>query len=153
VLVHLIAGPNAVVSLHDEPVRGLGDPIDVVAGDSRFGTLSAGTFVILRLEGMLSGFLEEVERIEATIDALDEKALRAPRPADLIEPLVDVRRRVSILRRSLAGQREVFAALTRPFAEDRRALGHRDQSLRPGSSASSSPSTSSGTRCSDPSTT
>jgi hypothetical protein len=53
VLVHLVAGRNVVVSLHDGPVRGLADPIEAIAGDPRFGRLSGGVFAGLLLEGIL----------------------------------------------------------------------------------------------------
>jgi magnesium transporter len=124
VLVHLVAGPNVVVSLHDGPVRGLADPIEAIAGDPRFGRLSGGVFTGLLLEGMLAGYRAEVERIGRLIDELDDQALRARRPSELIDDLVDVRHQIGVLRRGLFGQQPVFRSLVRPIeGEPERAVG------------------------------
>jgi len=117
VWLHLVAAPNRVVSLHAESVRHLSEPVAVVASDPRFGRLDAGTFLGLLLDGMLDGYFSEVERIEQVIDDLDARALRHDRSDPLLNELVDVRRRIAFLRRSLAPQREVFAALLRPVAD------------------------------------
>jgi magnesium transporter len=123
VTVHIIAAPNAVVSLHDKAVLGLEDPVAAVAGDPRFGRLDAGTFVGLLLDGMLNGFFQELEDIERSLDKIDERAMgREPSDA-LLKELVSARHRIAILRRTLAPQREVYAALTRPTEDDSSPIG------------------------------
>jgi Mg2+ and Co2+ transporter CorA len=120
VVVHLVAGPNVVASLHDGRVRGLADPIDAIAGDPRFGRLGGGVFTGLLLEGMLAGYRAEAERIGRVIDDLDEQALRERRPTELIDELVEVRHQVALLRRGLFGQQPVFNSLVRPIEGDRK---------------------------------
>ena len=92
----------------------------MVAADPRFGRLDAGTFLGLLLDGVLDGYFGEVERIEQVIDDIDSRALRSDQADPLLDELVAVRRRIAILRRALAPQREVFAALLRPV-EDKEA--------------------------------
>ena len=110
----LVAAPNRVVSIHREPVRRLSEPIAIVAADPRFGRLDAGTFLGLLLDGMLDGYFHEVERIEQAIDEIDSEALRSDESDPLLVRMVAIRQRIAVLRRALAPQREVFAALLRP---------------------------------------
>jgi Mg2+ and Co2+ transporter CorA len=98
----------------------LDEPIRIVASDPRFGRLDAGTFLGLLLDGLLDGYFREVERIERVIDRVDERALTSEQTQPLLDALVTLRRRVAGLRRSLAPQREVFAALARPVDPDAR---------------------------------
>lgn len=114
----LVAAPNRVVSMHRESVRHLSEPIAVVAADPRFGRLNAGTFLGLLLDGMLDGYFHEVERIERAIDGIDARALQSDRSDPLLADLVAVRQRTAVLRRALAPQREVFAALLRPVEDE-----------------------------------
>jgi Mg2+ and Co2+ transporter CorA len=116
--LHLVAARDLVVSLHPGPMAHLDEPVEIVAGDPRFGRLDAGTFLGLLLDGMLDGYFREVEVVEQAIDQLDTRALAAKRVAPLTDDLVAVRRRIATLRHELAPQREVFAALVRPVEED-----------------------------------
>jgi len=85
VLVHIVAAPNAVVSVHDRAVLGLEDLVAAAAGDPRFGRLDAGTFVGLLLDGMMNGYYRELEDIERGLDEIDERALgREPTDALLL---------------------------------------------------------------------
>lgn len=116
----LIAARNLVVSVHVEAMPMLERPIRIVASDPRFGRLDAGTFLGLLLDGMLDGYFREVERIERVIDGVDDRALRSGDAQPQLDELVELRRRIARLRRALAPQREVFAALTRPIDPDAR---------------------------------
>jgi magnesium transporter len=116
VLVHLVAVPNAVVSIHDRPVRGLEDAVRAHAGDPGFGDLDAGTFLGLLLDGILDGYHDELEAIERDVDRVDEAALRRDPTDEILKHLVSIRRRTATLRRSLAPQRAVYQTLARPIA-------------------------------------
>jgi Mg2+ and Co2+ transporter CorA len=116
----LVAAPNLVVSVHAEVMPMLERPIRIVASDPRFGRLDAGTFLGLLLDGMLDGYFREVERVERQIDLVDDRALRSDDAQPLLDELVHLRRRIARLRRALAPQREVFAAMTRPVDPDAR---------------------------------
>ncbi len=112
--------PRLLRLAHDTAVLGLEA---AVAGDPRFGHLDAGTFVGLLLEGMLNGFYTELEGIERGLDEIDERALgREPSDA-LLGDLVSARHRIAVLRRTLAPQREVYAALARPTDDENQPIG------------------------------
>jgi magnesium transporter len=123
VLVHIVAVPNAVVTVHKGAVLGLEDPVAAVAGDPRFGDLNAGTFVGLLLDGMLNGYYRELEGIERVLDKIDERALGREPTEALLSDLVSARRRIAVLRRTLAPQREVYAALSRPIGDNSSPIG------------------------------
>jgi Mg2+ and Co2+ transporter CorA len=122
-------GRNIVVTIHDAPIRGMADPIAVVAGDPRFGRLDAGRFAGLLLEGVLHGYDAAVDEIETAIDRLDEFALRPDRDDDVLDAMVRLRRRISDLRRWLAPQRAVVADLTRPVEDEPSPIGLPDATL------------------------
>jgi magnesium transporter len=123
VVVHLVAAPNVVVSVHDKPILGLDDPIAAVAGDPRFGRLNAGTFLGLLLDGILNGFFLELEDIDRRVDEIDERALSREPTDQLVRELVLIRRRIAILRRTIGPQREVYAALARPIRDESSPIG------------------------------
>ncbi|MFN8517820.1 MAG: CorA family divalent cation transporter [Chloroflexota bacterium] len=114
----LVAGPNLVISVHRERIAHLDEPIQVFASDPRFGRLDAGTFLGLLLDGVVDGYLSEVEEVERVIDDLDQRALSDRDLEPLLDELVVVRGRIASLRRTIAPHREVFASLARP-ADDR----------------------------------
>ncbi len=113
----LVAVPNMVVSIHRDRIPHLDEPVQVFSSDPRFGRLDAGTFAGLLMDGVIDGYLGEVEEIECVIDDLDEQALTARDLEPLLDELVRVRGRIATLRRTIAPHQEVFAALARP-AED-----------------------------------
>ena len=110
----IVAAPNTVVSIHQDRIDHLEEPVRVVASDPRFGRLDAGTFAGLLMDGVIDGYFDEVERIEMTIDELDQRALADRDLEPLLDELVVVRSRIAALRRIIAPHREVFAALARP---------------------------------------
>jgi magnesium transporter len=114
VVLDIIAAPNIVVTVHDGPIDGLDLPLDVPKDETTFGKLDAPAFTALLLDGMLTGYFHAVEAVERRIDELDDRALRAPRPDDVLGELVELRRQVAVVRRALSPQREVFYTLERP---------------------------------------
>jgi magnesium transporter len=123
VRIDVLLARNVVVSIHDEPIRGMADPIDTVAEDPRFGRLDAGRFGGLLLDGILDGYDAAVEELERDIDRLDETALRSEQREDVLETMVTLRRRIAALRRWLAPSRAVFAAVTRPIDDEPSPIG------------------------------
>jgi magnesium transporter len=114
VVLDLVAAPNIVVTVHDEPIEGLGLPVDVPKSETTFGALDAPAFTATLLDGMLTGYFHVIETLERRIDELDERALRASRPDEILAELVALRRQIANLRRSLSAQRDVFYSLERP---------------------------------------
>jgi magnesium transporter len=125
----LLLARNIVITIHDEPIRGLADPVRVMAHDPRFGRLDAGHFAGLLLEGMLAGYDEVIEDLWRAIDDLDERALQREPSEDLLEAMVELRRHIASLRRALAPQRAVFVALITPVEDDPPPVGIPDAAL------------------------
>ena len=66
------------------------------------------------VDSAVTSYFKSVDEIEEVVDRLDAVALaRRSRPG-LLADLVEIRRRISRLRRVLSGQREVFAAFATP---------------------------------------
>ena len=129
VRLHLVLARNIVVSIHEQPIRGLADPVRIVARDPRFGRLDAGRFAGLLLDGVLHGYDDVLEDIERDIDGLDERALRRDTQEDLLHAMVGLRRRIAVLRRALAPARAVFASLVRPIDAEPSPIGTPDPEL------------------------
>jgi Mg2+ and Co2+ transporter CorA len=112
--VEVLARGNAVLTLREEQVAGLGDLLELVEGRSELGSLDAATFTALLIEGLVHAFFVATDAIEHDIDELDQRALRATPNQAFVRELADLRRRIAILRRTLAPNRSVVAALARP---------------------------------------
>jgi magnesium transporter len=114
VVVDCFVGGNWVLTAHNAGVAALEDFRDIVSGEGEIGILDAPSFLSALLEWVVTSYLRAFDEIEATLEELDVNALGAPSsdPEEQIKTLVEARRRVGRLRRSLAPHREVFAALS-----------------------------------------
>jgi Mg2+ and Co2+ transporter CorA len=110
----LIAAGNVVASWHAEPVAILSDIDDRIEADATIGQLDAAAFVASAVDAVVTSYFKSVDEIEAVVDRLDAVALGGDPEHDVLADLVEVRRRISRLRRVLSGQREVFAAFATP---------------------------------------
>lgn len=108
----VVAGrSNIVISVHAGSIGFLDKIDDRVELDAEVGSISAATFVALLLGGAVTSYFKAVDAIEDDVDELDARALKRDDRQDLLNDLVVIRRRLARLRRTLAGHREVFAAL------------------------------------------
>lgn len=82
--------------------------------DTTIGSLTTHDFAAALLDLHLEAYFQEIARIEALIDKLDEQALTRPSSKTLLGRMVSLRRRVSRLRTLLSAQRPVFYGLSRP---------------------------------------
>ena len=112
--VDIVAGHDWVVTVHDEPLSALARFDATTEGETRLGALDAASFVAAVADEVLADYLESVEDIEREIDRLDERALRHGSGADILGQIVRMRRRIGLIRRTLAPHRVAFAALGRP---------------------------------------
>jgi magnesium transporter len=110
----LIAGRNVVLSHHAEPVAILRNLDDRIESDATIGQLDAAAFVASAIDSAVTSYFKSVDEIEAVVDRIDAVALGGDPGHDVLADLVEVRRRISRLRRVLSGQREVFAAFATP---------------------------------------
>ncbi len=115
VSVLCVIGPNWLVTVHDAPVAFLEDFRERVEGGSDLGDLDAVAFLATLLHWQLTSYDEEIRRIIATLDDLEDQALRdSASHQETLEQLVSLRRRISRLRALLAPHEPLFAQLARP---------------------------------------
>jgi len=106
-------GEKWVVTAHDIEIGVLEDFRERAEGESEIGVLDAPSFLAKLLDWVVTSYLRAFDEIEAGLEEFDVRVLRSARrdAEHQIGELVDARRRVGGLRRSLAPHREVFAAL------------------------------------------
>jgi magnesium transporter len=112
--VRLLAVPGAVVSAHRGPVAAIDAFADGFTGETTLGVLDPADFLSGIVDEVLAGYFALAEDIERSIDHLDQQALRGGPDVDLLGDLVAVRRRISVVRRTLAPHRSALGALARP---------------------------------------
>jgi magnesium transporter len=109
----MLAGTNFVVTIHPEPIQSLAEFRERLEGDTAVGVLDSGAFAAVLLDGFVTSYLELSDELAATVDRLDEQALRPAGGTDLLGQMVALRHRIAAARRTLAAHREVVAALAR----------------------------------------
>ena len=120
----LFARRLVVVTVHEGPVAALKEFTDQLRGDTLIGKLDSGSFLAALVDTMLTTYFEPVEAIERDIDELDEIALRGPTDDDFLVEVLRLRRRVGLLRRTIAPHREALAPLARTDLALDEVLGH-----------------------------
>jgi magnesium transporter len=116
----LLAGPNWVITVHHEEPDFLDAFREQLSGDRELGRIEAPSFLAALLDWQLGTYFKLVDELERAVDVLDERALRRADRADranLLNDLVRLRHRTGRIRRTIAPQRDVFAALARPGFE------------------------------------
>ena len=121
--IDVVAGRNWVVTVHDGPIEALERLDATTEGETRLGALDAAGFVAAIADEVLAGYFDLVEAIEREID--DSTSVpSARRPTnDVLVRIVALRRRIGLIRRTLAPHRVAFAALARPEMELHEELG------------------------------
>jgi magnesium/cobalt transport protein CorA len=111
--VGLLAGPNIVVTLHDGPVSAIADFDDLIKGDTLLGELDSASFVAALVDSVLSSYFARIEEVEQAIDRLDDLALRGHDSDRFMVEVLQLRRQIAVMRRTIAPHREAFAPLAR----------------------------------------
>ncbi len=119
----IVAGHDWVVTVHDGPLEALERLDAVTEGETRFGAMDAAGLMAAIADEVIAGYFSLVEGIEREIDALDEHALKRRPRNDILASIVELRRRIGLIRRTLAPHRIAFAALARPEMELHDELG------------------------------
>lgn len=110
----LAVGPNIVLTVHRGTLPFLDE---LYANDdplSRVGMLDADSFGAALLDRMLTSYFDAIDRFEKQLDALEVRILEPHVRAGYLTDLRSLRRSVSMLRRLLGTQRNLFDALSRP---------------------------------------
>jgi magnesium transporter len=119
----VVAGHDWVVTVHDGPLDALAHLDAVTEGETRFGAMDAAGLMAAIADEVIADYFRLVEGIEREIDELDERALRRRPRNDILARIVELRRRIGTIRRTLAPHRIAFAALARPEMELHEELG------------------------------
>lgn len=122
--IDLVAGPGLVVSVRRGRVDALARFSEGLADETSLGVLDAGDLLSSLVDEVITGYLRLAESIEQGIDRLDQQALVGDRETDVLAGIVAARRRISLVRRTLAPHRSALAALARPEMRAESAIGH-----------------------------
>jgi Mg2+ and Co2+ transporter CorA len=112
--IDLLAGRNVVLTVHDGHVEALTRFRDGIDGETLLGVLTAADLVSALVDEVLVGYFLLVERIEREIDELDQRALHGRHGDDVLAAIVALRRRIGLVRRTLAPHRDAFSTLGLP---------------------------------------
>ena len=113
-----VVAPTWILTVHDRPVDFLERFDERIRGDSQLGRLDGPGLAAAFLHEHVAAYMREVEPIELELDRLDLEVMTG-RVDDqaVFKRLVDLRRRLSHLRRLFAQHREVYGLLARPGFE------------------------------------
>jgi magnesium transporter len=114
--IELIAAPNVVVTIHDGESAAL-RRFRSGLGDTRLGLLTAGDLLSSLVDEVLDGYFLLAEQMEREIDKLDQRALQGRRGDDILATVVALRRRIGLVRRTLAPHRSALSTLALPEME------------------------------------
>jgi len=113
--IDFLVGRNFVVTIHDGRIEYFLEFLDRERGETSIGELDAESFIATLLDLHIVTYFRALEGIERTVDRLDERILRRDlKDEDFIKEMVELRRKVSKLRRWFEPHRDVFYALSRP---------------------------------------
>jgi Mg2+ and Co2+ transporter CorA len=112
--IDILAGRNIVLTVHGGPVAALERFTDGIDGETLLGVLTAGDLVSALVDEVLVGYFLLVEQIEREIDELDQRALHGRHGDDVLAAIVALRRRIGLVRRTLAPHRDAFSTLALP---------------------------------------
>jgi magnesium transporter len=109
--IDIAAGPNVVITRHQQPIQLLEALNQRIASDATIGELDSAEFVGSLLDAIVTSHHVAIDRLADELDDVDASALVHSRPERLFGRLVTMRRRIGQLRRLLAAHREVFATV------------------------------------------
>jgi magnesium transporter len=110
--VQILVGHEWLITHHARPVPFLEERRESIRDDRPVGRLTPVQFLVSLLDWHVDSFFRAAEELETEVDKLDDAALRTDR--DILDRLVDMRRRIARVRRILGPHREFFAGLARP---------------------------------------
>jgi magnesium transporter len=119
-VIECLVSKHWIVTAHDQPVPVIDQFRELACdGSGETGKLDGLEFLANLLEWVLHAYHEAFDAIEDELGELDSRTMEGGHedPEAVLGTLVDLRRRVSGLRKALVSHREMFLALTRPELE------------------------------------
>jgi magnesium/cobalt transport protein CorA len=112
--IDFIVGRNFVITIHDGEVSYFEEFREHKKGETQIGELDAENFIAALLDLHIVSYFRALEDIERKVDRLDELILRTNlEDRHFLSQIVQLRKRVSKLRRLFLPHRDVFYALSR----------------------------------------
>ena len=121
--IDILAAPNLVLTVHDGKVAALERFRDGLDGETRLGKLMAGDLMSSLIDEVIVGYFLLAELIEREIDDLDQRALHGRSGDDVLAAIVALRRRVGLVRRTLAPHRDALSTLALPELDVEETVG------------------------------
>lgn len=121
--IDLLAAPNIVLTVHDGHVAALQRFRDGLEGETRLGLLTAGDLLSSLVDEVFVGYFLLAELIEREIDELDQRALQGRHGDDILAAIVALRRRIGLVRRTLAPHRDALSTLGLPEMNVEKTVG------------------------------
>ncbi len=119
----ILAAPNLVLTVHHGKVAALERFEDGLDGETRLGKLRAGDLMSTLIDEVIVGYFLLAEFIEREIDELDQRALHGRSGDDVLSAIVALRRRVGLVRRTLAPHRDALSTLALPELDVEETVG------------------------------
>ncbi len=116
VVIDCLIGTNWVLTSHISDIAVIEDFRTRAEGAGELGALDAPSFLATLLEWVVASYSRAFSEIESTLEEFDVSVLTSPKRETerQVSVLVETRRRIGRLRRSLAPHREIFATLSHP---------------------------------------
>jgi len=108
----IFLGENYIVTLHDSPIPALDEVWSACDRDPRILQDGPDHLLYKIADGIVTGYMPTVEKIDAAIDQLEDEVFERPTPRTL-ERLFALKRLLQSMRRILLPQREVMNKLSR----------------------------------------
>ena len=114
--VECVLGPNWVVTAHEAEIEVLEEFRERAEGGGQVGALDSPSFLAAVVEWVVTSYFRAFEAVESELEELDAKVMSdIPKTvSDDLARLVELRRSIGTLRRSLSPHREVIVALAHP---------------------------------------
>jgi magnesium transporter len=115
--IECVIGPKWVVTSHSDEIAVLEEFLERAKGGGQVGGLDAPSFVATISEWVVASYLRAFEAVEAELEELDARVIAETPRRDVsgeLSRLVELRRRIGLLRRALAPHHEVVISLAHP---------------------------------------
>lgn len=121
-------GPNYLVTIHDGQTRTIGEMRGLCTRNEH--VLAEGAVALMHriVDSMVDHYRPEVEKLESTLDDLEESVFEQPR-RNLVRRILGIKRDITSLRRVVQPQRDIVGRLARrefPFISDEMTYRFRD---------------------------